>query len=867
MSEMMTPAIAIVTISDGIVKHKWCSDRKEALALAVKLDRPGTDVYWGMATFLNHSRKRDAVHTLTFFWLDIDCGPNKPYADHAAAVQALAAAKLPKPSMLIDSGNGLHVYWSLHQPVQIEQWQSVAERLKRACVTRQLHADHMVTTDAARILRVPGTHNYKNPDNPKAVRVLARGGEKYTLEAFAHELPAVGPIREAAPSKEWDMDETEYPPVQLETVLRGCHQVRHAAKVRSNDIAEPYWRAVLSVVYRCIDGERMIQAVSSGDPRYSAEETLRKAENTKGPATCAHFKAVHPEGCAGCPNAGAVVSPIALLPPAPEPEDAPPRESKVGDWHITAAGVYLPTEGEDGTLQKLWAIRTPVYGDTFRTRQGENPMDADDAKVLLTWLRPDGVWRRTLMPLSLLGSQTKMMEWAGSQGLGTLVPNVKVWSMYISELTNSLLARNAVTQYYSRLGWHDNNTQFVLGKQMVTADGLQDATIERNGPLAVLEARGDLEEWKEGIRKLQSGGLEMHMFCVLAGFGTPLLQLMDVSGAVVSLAGASGRGKTLAAKAALSIFGNPEQLFQAAEATKNSIDVHLATLHSVPYLMDEVTNLPDKKLGDLLYMIANGRGKDSLTRNRNWREGGNWRMLAFFTTNRPIMESDQGTLTEAQRNRAIELMVTHEVPAKLAAEVYGATSKNYGVAAVPFLQYVIANTEEVTALCEASLQRIKESFAGPDAQRFGLWALAAALAGGMIAKKLGLISIDPWHVISTVVPVLQAQAENTMDPEQLFLQVVQEWLARESSRIAQTTGAMLGYVDDAIARIDGADLYLHSSKLKKELREHNVSVGVLKDFLKQHDTSLQKMRLASGAPPVQTLRIPTALIFANPEEE
>ena len=869
------PAVTIVTISQGKVKHYWYTSRKEAMVAAIDLDKQGHDVYWGMASFAGRSRKRDAVHSVGYFWLDIDCGEGKPYATQEDGVLALNAAGFPVPTMMVNSGNGLHVYWALHTAVPVDEWAPVAERLKRACVTRNLEADHGVTVDAARILRVPGTHNYKNPDEPKPVTVLANTRIKYTLQDFASQLPAVGPLRDvpAALPAEWDVDAGEYPPAKLENVLRGCGQLRTAAKAKCNGIAEPHWRAVLSVVHRCEHGERLIHAISMGDPRYDPTETQRKAEATKGPATCEHFKAVNPSGCTGCPNNGAVRSPIAILPPAPTPmvdedEDVPAtaRPTKIGDWHITSAGVYRVDE-EDGDFKKQWAVRTPVYGDVYRTKQGEQDTDADDAKVLLTWLRPDGVWRRTLMPLSLIGSGNKMMEWAGSQGLGTLIPNVRVWTMYISELTNDLLQRNAVQQYYSRLGWHANQGQFVLGKQMVTAEGLEKATVERNGPLAGLEPTGSLDVWKAGIDLLNRPGLEQHMFCVLAGFGTPLLQLMDVSGAVVSLAGASGRGKTLAAKAALSIFGNPEQLFQAAEATKNSIDVHLATLHSVPYLMDEVTNLPDKKIGDLLYMIANGRGKDSLTRSRSWREGGTWRLLAFITTNRPIMEADQGTLTEAQRNRAIEMVVQNAVPAPVAAKIYAATSQNHGVASVPFLQYIIAHPEAVRKICDAALERVKREFKGPEAQRFGIWALAAALAGGVIAKKLGLINCDPVQIIHSVVPHLEIQAQETMTPEGLFVQSVQEWLARENDHVVHSANGVLGFVDDAIARIDGDKLYLHSSRLKAELRERNVSQNILKDYLNQQGVAYIKARLASGAPPVNCVCIPKALIFVPGEDE
>lgn len=862
---------AIVSIGSGGVKHYWYEDRNEAFRAALAMSKQGGhgDLYWSMAEFTDRKRSQDNAAQLKNFWLDLDCGEGKGYATKAEALKAFIQSGLPEPTIVVDSGNGLHLYWTLHEAVPAEDWQPVAEHFKRACITKGLDADHAITADAARILRVPGTHNMKDPDNPQPVKLLRRSGTKYTLDGFQQTLPSVGPLRDAKPKgepDEWSVDAADFPPAQIENVLQGCKQVREAAKVQSAGIAEPYWRAVLSVVYRCDGGEDLIHKISQGDPRYDAEETERKAENTAGPATCEHFSAVNPGGCAGCPFAGAVRSPISIPAPAPQPEEseeAPERPSKVNDWHITAKGVYKAMEADDGSIEKQFASLTPVYGETFRSRRGETDMDADDAKLLLVWLRPDGRWRRTLMPLSLIGSPTKMMEWAGGQGLATLIPNAKVWNMYISELTNKLLAERQVTEYYARLGWHADDSEFVLGTHKVTADGLEATTIERNGPLAQLAPQGDLEEWKAGIDLLNRPGLEKHQFCILAGFGSPLLQLMDVAGAAISLAGASGRGKTLAARAALSIYGQPDALFQSADATKNSTDMHLATLHSVPYLMDEVTSLADKQIGNLLYMIANGRGKDSLNRARDWRTGGNWRLVAFLTTNNPIMEANQTHLTEAQRNRAIELIIDTAVPSDIAAQIYQATSKHYGLAAAKFMQYVIQHRDEVTKLTHECVDKVKGAFEGQDAQRFGVWALAAALAGGMVARKLELIKFDPWEIVQEIVPNLQEQGERTLTPEEQFVEAVREWLTEYSDRVTTTLNGGLGFADDPIAKLDGPDIYVHSTRFRKALRERQVSLQILRRYLGKYGETNIKQRLAKGTPPVTCIRLPRDWIYGE----
>ena len=69
--------------------------------------------------------------------------------------------EIPQPSMITDSGRGIHLYWKIeHAPyAAIKTWQELQDyfyyRLKHLGADRQ-------ATDGARILRVPGTINSKN---------------------------------------------------------------------------------------------------------------------------------------------------------------------------------------------------------------------------------------------------------------------------------------------------------------------------------------------------------------------------------------------------------------------------------------------------------------------------------------------------------------------------------------------------------------------------------------------------------------------------------------------------------------------------------------------------------------------------------
>jgi hypothetical protein len=87
------------------------------------------------------------------------------------AFDALDASRnkvgLPFPSMTVNSGGGLHVYWISDTPMSPDEWRPYADGLKALLLRESVKCDTGLTTDVARILRVPDTLNHKyNPPQP-----------------------------------------------------------------------------------------------------------------------------------------------------------------------------------------------------------------------------------------------------------------------------------------------------------------------------------------------------------------------------------------------------------------------------------------------------------------------------------------------------------------------------------------------------------------------------------------------------------------------------------------------------------------------------------------------------------------------------
>ncbi len=124
-------------------------------------------------------------------WLDID------YQDEAHSKANLpenqeAALELLKelpvePSIIIHSGHGLQAWWLFQEPWIFDtdaERQQAADLAKAWNSTAQyLAAKHMWTVDSthdlARVMRVAGTKNCKNPDDIKPVRILGISERRY----------------------------------------------------------------------------------------------------------------------------------------------------------------------------------------------------------------------------------------------------------------------------------------------------------------------------------------------------------------------------------------------------------------------------------------------------------------------------------------------------------------------------------------------------------------------------------------------------------------------------------------------------------------------------------------------------------------
>ncbi len=142
------------------------------------------DVYVGCAPRLRRRGRREDVAPTALLWADCD-GPQ--------AFQALLLFE-PAASVIVASGSdyGAHAYWALTRPLDVEELEEANRRLAIA-----MGAD-LRCTDAARVLRVPGTQNFKHVV-PRPVELLRCTSVRYAPAEIIDQLPASGSSRASGP--------------------------------------------------------------------------------------------------------------------------------------------------------------------------------------------------------------------------------------------------------------------------------------------------------------------------------------------------------------------------------------------------------------------------------------------------------------------------------------------------------------------------------------------------------------------------------------------------------------------------------------------------------------------------------------------
>lgn len=622
-----------------------------------------------------------------------------PYRTKGQAWQTLKhfikTACMPMPT-IIDSGYGLHVYWSFGEDIDLNRWLALSARLASAVAHHGLVVDTTCTEDAARVLRLPGSFNFKN-GGAVEVKTLAFGDDQ-PASFFEGQLQGYRPVM-SVPTIGGSLPRTMahtvsplaanlHPPYFLRNTVVGCPGLTNMFATHGEHAHEPLWHAALAVVHKAADTddkkELLARALSSGHAGFTEQSFQHKwaqvqAQNYE-PPTCEKFAQIGMPQCQGCPLRATVRSPVvlgrvqaqtapvaavALVATPTAPAALPIMPQTVATGPSVQQGIFVMTPGvaavgiSDGQLSRslcvsrgipcvikvepnptagMPPIQTMIPIGKYAIVQAERLLDTEGKTSLtaITFSRMSDGMRRIEFSHRELAEPRSFATLLHSNGVHMSANDVKTMQdRFMPEFLAQLQSIKQANAIASRCGWNEDMSKFVLGTTIYSAAGAEH--IRPSGSQSEMEsyhALGDESRWRAAFDLILAGGVDRQALVAL-GIAGPLMAFSGVNGVLVNAYSAdSGVGKSTLCDAILSIWGSPDRLRKDYRDTA-AATFHLAAISgNLPMVIDEFTNVDGKDLSNYIYTITQGRERHRLTSESKLRDNPNrWCLPMIATSN------------------------------------------------------------------------------------------------------------------------------------------------------------------------------------------------------------------------------------------
>jgi len=422
----------------------------------------------------------------------------------------------------------------------------------------------------------------------------------------------------------------------------------------------------------------------------------------------------------------------------PKPEESPCF--RVYDKYLKheklPAGVwYFDTDKENNVTKTR--VCSPLYIEAVTFDSQENNYGR-----LLRFKTTSGRWREWAMPMEMLkGSGDELRGNLLAMGV-EIQPGSKA-----KNLLSVFLQRNPPKRQIKcalQVGWCGNS--FVLPDKVFGKDA--DKIIFQSGDLNHAEyiQSGTLKGWRNGMAS-RAAANPMLIIALSSAFAGALLKKTNAESGGIHFVGESSTGKSTCGIAACSVWGG-ENYKRSWRTTANGLEGAAMLFNDGLLLLDEIGECDAREVGNIVYALGNGKGKQRANRSGSAREVNSWRCFVLSTGEVTISTkmSEANHLSRAgQAVRLLDLPVERKFGifdelhgfnsgAELSDSIKRESQVNYGLAGRLFLEKLTQDTRNFNE----RLERIKNlnllQAKGAQGQhkraaaRFALIALAGELA-------------------------------------------------------------------------------------------------------------------------------------------
>ena len=668
---------------------------------AIELNDDGKDVYFGVnlmdeAPARNARVKAENVTMQTATVTDIDIlggehtDPEKYPADFDTAKNFL-----PFPvSLIVDSGYGGHGYCIYDKPIVITDANRkvVIERNKKFISAIRSRAGKFNKAvddvgDLPRVLRVPGTYNYKlGADNAPLCRLVDVSNVRFTPDELDEKLNALTTSKEKSKQKK----QRSVPSVR-QSVDERDRALNMLAVVPVADLSRDEWLYVGMALKNNGNSVSDWELWSHNDDRFKEGECEKLWQDFRygGGLTIATIHDIAKRY--GYQEPSRVPS-VPGVPPRTKSDEKVFTRDKISDcpvnialpknfiWGNTGITLVVPPKKETDAPKYICVTRTPIVPTKIFREPKHNTFTYEIATLIR------GVWRTTEITGRTLADPRAIITLADN---GALILEPKILCRFLNDIISLNPDLNEI-KAYDQPGWHDG--------KFIYPTGGKDCVVRRPGFNYAEEfaTRGNPETFKTYLLEaLNKGGAVARVF-LGTGLLATLIQPLNILNAQIQLNSKSGGGKTALAKMTAAIFGNPRELIRTFGATEKNRQAVAAAYNDLPTFFDEMETMSGKRaeeqLSQMIYSFAEGKGNQAQKRDGTARQAFRFYGTRLMTAERPILKDND---LRGAYKRLVQIRCPKLFDDQFAADLHFIAENNFGHFGKPWTEYGTEHQKEI----------------------------------------------------------------------------------------------------------------------------------------------------------------------------
>lgn len=273
------------------------------------------NLFFTLADCLEKSGR--SMNTQEIIMFDIDGIDKERKMEYIEPVCHILGLPLKKIAVLF-TGNGLHFYIMLEKSfTDTDYFTEHRPYYKTLCSMINKELDSIFLTGEAdpavfstgRMGRLPLTENRKPDKDTEVVSILVNNLEPIVFDM----TKLIAPVDIADSEQISDEVLSKMPPADKEGILANCIFLKWC-KHNQEDVSEPQWYAMLSILGRLEGGRDLAHEYSNESSTYNEEDTdnkLNQALLSSGPRKCTSIEGLG-DWCVSCKYKGKQSSPITL---------------------------------------------------------------------------------------------------------------------------------------------------------------------------------------------------------------------------------------------------------------------------------------------------------------------------------------------------------------------------------------------------------------------------------------------------------------------------------------------------------------------------------------------------------------------------